>query len=224
MLLELPAERGEYIGMLRDISGWPRAGLRRRIPTEEEIAALEALSMRPRAVALLDDDAAIGLAAERFPLLFVLDPLWDAGDLLYGAWHDPVVRHEHAEYLARYGSSMVRIAPLLESGQAVLAPFHLPGSWDPRPGWRRLRPDADEHTRFAWRLRQALILLYWADRLDAAVCASPSGEMETLMKEGGGLPEPALLLRRALDGRDLDAEPSLPRTPLRRQPLCLFVS
>ena len=37
------------------------------------------------------------------------------------------------------------------------------------------------------------------------------------------LPEPALLLKRALDGRDLDAQPSLPRTRLRRQPLCLLV-
>jgi hypothetical protein len=54
----------------------------------------------------------------------------------------------------------------------VLAPDHLPGSWSPRPGWRKPRPGDDTRQLAGWAMRNALVLLYWADRLDAVVCAA----------------------------------------------------
>jgi hypothetical protein len=281
VLLELPAERGEYVSLVQHISDWPaRSPLGRRVPSEADIAELNRVPGRWRAVVSLEDERAIRLAAYLFTRVFVLDPLYDTGDLLYAAWHDDTIRDEHAQHLAQHASHLVRIAPLLRARIAVLAPNHLPGSWDPRPGWRRLRPDTDLHTRHVWQLRQALVLVYWADRLDAVVCttAPPAlsavlgGSAETralsvnepstisevvarrqsrqrarprwkrelnylartigseqeddsvswaLRRAAAELPEPALLLRRALEQRELDAEPLLPRTPLRRQPLCL---
>jgi hypothetical protein len=67
---------------------------------------------------------------------------------------------------------VVRAGPLLRDGCAVLAPDHLPGSWDPRPGWRRPRADATDAQQRAWALRTGLVLLHWADRLDAVVCVA----------------------------------------------------
>jgi hypothetical protein len=282
-LFELPADRPEYVKTVQDMSGWPiRVGIGRRIPSEQEIDRLNRLRGRWRAVTLLEDDRATALAASLFTRVFVLDPLYDTGDLLYAGWHDDAIRDEHARHLAEHGSQLVRLAPLLRSGVAMLAPHHLPGSWDPRPGWRRLRPDADAQTVQAWKLRQALILLYWADRLDAVICTStptfPPGlvaeersvrvaepasieaaaaadrprrtrrlegirrldaiadALERVVPDRGApqtwrlqrheqwVAEPALLLRRALDGRDLDAQPLLPRAPLRREPLCLLAT
>ena len=187
VLLELPTDRAEYVGLVRDISGWPeRSVVGRRIPTEAEIARLNRTSGRLRMVALLEDERAIEVAAPLFDSLFILDPLYDTGDLLYAAWHDPAIRDEHARHLAQHARRLAQLAPLLSDGTAVLAPDHLPGGWDPRPGWRRLRPDADPHTRWAWSLRQALVLLYWADRLNAVICtallASP-GSLAALCAE-----------------------------------------
>ena len=39
-------------------------------------------------------------------------------------------------------------------------------------GWRRPAPDADAAAQRAWALRTALVLVHWADRLDAVVCVT----------------------------------------------------
>lgn len=303
-LLELPAERQEYVGLLTDVAGWPdRSPLGRRVPGDDEVDALNSMAGRWRAVTLLDDEPALCMAATLFRRTFVLDPLYDAGDLLYAAWHDPTINAEHARRLAEEGALLVRAAPLLRDGTAVLGPDHLPGSWDPRPGWRRPRHDAEPPARRAWALRTGLVLLHWADRLDALACvtrpdvvemlpialgararhrrvalpqstplmdahqrrtlAMPNlapvwaaarrvtrrrvlrrlDEMSTALEQIGcvvaldapasswrltigetELPDPALLLRRVLNGHDPNRTPALPRTPLRRRPLCLLTS
>jgi hypothetical protein len=294
VLLELPAERAAYVGLVAEITGWPdRSPLVRRVPAEDEIAALRNTAGRWRAVTLLDDETALKMAVTLVRRVFVLDPLYDTGDLLYAAWHDPSIKAEHARRLAQQGALLVRAAPVLRDGTAVLAPDHLPGSWDPRPGWRQPRPDADESARQAWALRTGLVLLYWADRLDALVCLTradvvamlrhafghaetwrivrlppPSAldqrradlapqwatarrltrrralsrldEMGRAVEQIGcaavpgsardewrlalgrsKLPDPALLLRRVMNGVDPNRTPPLPPTSLRRRPLCL---
>jgi hypothetical protein len=102
----------------------------------------------------------------------VLDPLYDSGALLYAAWHDPTIKDEHSRRLAEQGGLLVRAAPLLNAGTAILAPDHLPGSWNPRPDWRKPRPGADRRQIAAWSVRTSLVLLYWADRLDGVVCTT----------------------------------------------------
>jgi hypothetical protein len=170
VLLELPAERAAYAGLLGDLNGWPdRSPLSRRVPSDQEVQELHRAKGRWRAICLLDDDPALRTAAVLFRRVFVLDPLYDSGDLLYAAWHDPFIKAEHARRLAEQASLLVRARPLLRDGTAILAPDHLPGSWDPRPGWRRPREDAEQHLQQAWALRTALVLLNWADRLDALV-------------------------------------------------------
>jgi hypothetical protein len=294
VLLELPAERAQYVGLVRDIAGWPdRSPIGRRLPSDDEVDALQRLAGRWRAVALLDDEPALRMAGILFRRTFVLDPLYDTGDVLYAAWHDPTLNVEHARRLAEQAALLVRAAPLLRSGSAVLAPDHLPGSWDPRPGWRRPAADADATAQRAWALRTALVLVHWADRLDAVVLldradvvealrdvvlgpaapardvllsdAPPLGQAPTNRREQralwsnarrvargrapaslaalpcalqslapgraatwrlslgeADLPDPALLLRRVLNGSDPHRAPALPRTPLRRRPLCLL--
>ncbi|HEY3062866.1 MAG TPA: hypothetical protein VGL99_28165, partial [Chloroflexota bacterium] len=161
----------EYVGLVAELADWPRRStLSRRVPTDQEVDRLNHSAGRWRAVTLLDDEPAITTAAILFRRTFVLDPLYDTGDLLYAAWHDPTVNPEHARRLADEAAMLVRASPLLRDGSAVLAPDHLPGSWDPRPGWRRPRADADEPAHNAWALRTALVMLHWADRLDAVVC------------------------------------------------------
>jgi len=229
------------------------------------------------------------MAGALFRRTFVLDPLYDTGDVLYAAWHDPTLNLDHARRLAEQAALLVRAAPLLRSGSAVLAPDHLPGSWDPRPGWRRPGPAADDVAQRAWALRTGLVLVHWADRLDAVVLttradvvaalrevvlgssalsrdvllgeAPPLGQSASartlwstarrvarrrtpgcldglacaLRKLAPGdaaswrlslgeatLPDPALLLRRVLNGSDPHRAPALPRTDLRRQPLYLL--
>ena len=172
-LLELPTNRGEYVGVISELSGWPeRSPIGRRVPTPADIAQLDGKSGRWRAVALLDDLPALSQTALLFHCSFALDPMYDSGDLLYGAWHDPAIKAEHARRLAQHGRWMAHLAPLLADGSVVLAPDHLPGSWDPRPSWRAPRPDAAPHLHQTWALRTLLTLLYWADRLDAVVCTS----------------------------------------------------
>jgi hypothetical protein len=294
-LLELPAERQEFVGILSEITGWPdRTPLQRRVPDEREIDALNKQAGRWRAVSLLDDDAALRTAAVLFRRTYVLDPLYDSGELLYAAWHDPFINPEHAQQLAHHAKLLVNAAPILRDATAVLAPDHLPGSWDPRPGWKRPRPQADQQAHKAWALRTALVLLYWAERLDALVVVAREDVVQALPIALGStacfhplalplpppldaaashradmapvwararrasrrrslrcLPEvacacqqlgwpdqphqswqlvlgaksladPALLLRRALNGQDPLKQPSLPPTALRKRPLCLL--
>jgi hypothetical protein len=287
VLLELPAEREQYLGLVADVTGWPeRTPLSRRVPAHREVAALKKALPRWRAMCLLDDEPAMSLAATLFSGLYLLDPLYDSGELLYAAWHDPNVKAEHTRRLAEHAGLLVRAGPLLRDGVAVLAPDHLPGSWDPRPGWRRPKPDADPSMLRGWALRTALVLLNWADRLDAVVVvaredvaaalpvalgllrsecpvrmpspnADPPGSvlaalsdraralmrrrnprmlpaLACVLSEVGGaaewrlvlgeptLADPALLLRRVLNGTDPHRMPPLPPTPLKRRPLCLL--
>jgi hypothetical protein len=197
-----------------------------------------------------------------FDRAFVLDPFYDTGALLYAAWHDPVIKDEHARRLADHAGLLVRAAPLLEAGTAVLAPDHLPGSWNPRPDWRKPRPTDGDAQLAGWWMRTALVLLYWADRLDAVVCTtraevvaaldvvlgvraadphptdaaqatrvahvlrqlaeSTSTTAWRLTPGDASVPEPAMLIRRVLNGQDPDRMPRLPRKELRRPPLCLL--
>ena len=174
-LLELPTNRPEYVGVLQDIADWPaRSPIGQRVPTDAEIDRLAQLGGKWRAVVLLEDERALRMASTAFSRSFVLDPLYDSGELLYAAWHDHAIRAEHALRLARQASLLVRAGPMLHSGAAVLAPDHLPGSWDPRPGWRPRVPHPNPNVNSAWALRTAFVLLYWADRLDAVVCTSAS--------------------------------------------------
>ncbi len=212
VLLELPAERAAYTGLLSDLTGWPeRTPLTRRVPSDQEVQALNRSRGRWRAICLLDDDAALCMAAVLFRRVLVLDPLYDSGDLLYAAWHDPVIKAEHAQRLAEQGSLLVRARAVLRDGTAILAPDHLPGSWDPRPGWRRPRQDAEEHLHKAWALRTALVLLNWADRLDALVVVAREDIADQL---------PVALGRNTLDCPvSLPEPPELDETMRRRSAL-----
>jgi hypothetical protein len=191
-LLELPTNRPEYVGLLQDMGDWPdRSPIGQRLPTDAEVDALAQLAGRWRAVTLLDDERALRTAALAFSRTFVLDPLYDNGDLLYAAWHDPAVSAEHAQRLAEQAGLLVRAAPLLRSRCAVLTPDHLPGSWDPRPGWRPRLPHPNPSVEAAWRLRTAFVLLYWADRLEGVVCATQPGIVAALRLALGPGPDEA---------------------------------
>jgi hypothetical protein len=297
-LLELPTNRAEYVGVLQDLGDYPaRSPIGPRLPTPEEVSQLERAGGRWRAVTLLDDAAAITQAACLFERVFVLDPLYDPGALLYAAWHDPFIRDEHSRRLAEQASRLVALAPLLNDGTAILAPEHLPGSWSPRPGWRQ--PRRTDHPRqvAAWSMRSALVLVYWADRLNAVICATradvlaglhvvlgaqpriaavelasaPATEDVPAWRQDNAeslcqlwselrrisrrrstdcltalalaaqdlpldsprrawqlglgtasLPEPAMLVRRILNGQDPERDPQLPRKRLKRRPLCVL--
>jgi hypothetical protein len=295
-LLELPTNRAEYVGVLEDLGDYPkRSPIGERQPTTNDIDALKAAAGKWRAIVLLQDEHAARQAACLFQSVFLLDPLYDSGALLYAAWHDPYIRDEHSRRLAEQASALVRLAALLNNGTAILAPDHLPGSWNPRPGWRQ--PKRGDHPRqlAAWAMRSALVLLYWADRLDAVVCTTrsdilaglhvllgsrprsvpldlpappesieeyrehhaanlcaiwnelrrltrrrPSDALSAvalacsdlpatggekawhLMLGAASVPEPAMLIRRVLNGQDPERSPALPRKRLRRRPLCLL--
>jgi hypothetical protein len=299
-LLELPTNRSEYVAVVQDLGDWPaRSPIGQRVPTDAEIDRLTRLSGKWRAVVLLDDERALRVATTGFSRSFVLDPLFDSGELVYAAWHDPAISTRHAERLATQASLLVRAGPMLRSNAAVLAPDHLPGSWDPRPGWRPRIPHANPNVNAAWSLRTAFVLLYWADRLDALVCTSdpavaralslaldgrghaqplrmaepaavehgcaarqtcaerliatwrlarrvsrrrtppslrqllsclePAAELVqaprstwTAMLGPADIPDPALLIRRVLNGENPRRDPPLPRRSLRRRPLCLL--
>ena len=300
-VLELPTNRAEYVGVLQEIGDYPaRSPIGQRVPGDDEVAALARAAGRWRAVVLLEDERALKSAAGLFSRVFVLDPFYDSGALLYAAWHDPLIRDEHSRRLAEQAGLLVRAGPLLNAGTAVLTPDHLPGSWNPRPGWRKPRPTADRHQLAAWSMRSCLVLLYWADRLDGVVCTARSdviaaldvalgpratssslevaepqrmGDAQTareaVVAELGPrwaeirrlsrrrarrgledvayaitslseallhpteprswrlalgettLPDPALLIRRVLNGQDPEREPRLPLKKVRRRPLCL---
>ena len=174
-MLELPTNRAEYVGVLQDLGDYPsRSPIGQRIPTDAEISALKQAGSQWCGVVLLDDEGALKQAAWIFDRVFVLDPFYDTGALLYAAWHDPIIKDEHSRMLAEQAGWLVRVAPLLNDDIAVLAPDHLPGSWTPRPGWRKPRPTADRRQRAGWSMRSGLVLLYWADRLGAVACATRS--------------------------------------------------
>jgi len=171
--LELPTNRAKYVGLVQDLGDYPeRSPIGPRTPSAAEIADLARAGGRWRAVVLLEDEPAARQAACAFERVYVLDPLYDTGALLYAAWHDPFIRDEHSRRLAEQAAGLVRLAPLLTSGTAVLAPDHLPGSWNPRPGWRRPRPTDNPRQVAGWWMRAAMVLVYWADRLDAVVCVT----------------------------------------------------
>src|SRR6202011_5571654 len=156
------------------------SALGHRVPTDADVDALARVAGRWRAVVLLEDERALRNAAGLFSRVFVLDPFYDSGALLYAAWHDPQIKDEHSRGLAEQAGLLVRAAPLLEAGTAVMAPDHLPGSWNPRPGWRKPRPPADGRQLAAWAMRTSLVLLYWADRLDGVVCTARSDVIAAL--------------------------------------------
>jgi hypothetical protein len=202
-LLELPTNRAEYVGVLQDLGDYPaRSPIGHRIPSADEVASLKRSGGRWRAVVLLDDDVAARQAACVFEHVFVLDPLYDSGALLYAAWHDPIIRDEHSRRLAEQASGLVRLAALLNSGTAVLAPDHLPGSWNPRPGWRQPRKTDHPRQLAAWAMRSGLVLSYWADRLDAVVCATRADVLAGLHVLLGSEPRVAAV--------DLGASPPSP--------------
>jgi hypothetical protein len=172
-MLELPTNRADYVGVLQDLGDYPsRSPIGQRVPTQADVEALKRAGGSWRGVVLLDDEQAARHAAVLFDRVFVLDPFYDSGALLYAAWHDPFIKDEHSRRLAEQTGWLVRLAPLFNAGTAVLAPDHLPGSWNPRPGWRRPRGNADRRQSAAWAMRSGLVLLYWADRLDAVACTS----------------------------------------------------
>lgn len=180
-VLELPTNRAEYVGVLQDIGDYPaRSPIGQRVPSADEVQTLKRLAGKWRAVVLLDDERALRNAACLFGRIYVLDPFYDSGALLYAAWHDPLIKDEHSRRLAEQTGLLLRAAPLLNAGAAVLTPDHLPGSWNPRPGWRKPRSREDRNGLAAWAMRSGLVLLYWADRLNAAVCASSSDNIAAL--------------------------------------------
>jgi hypothetical protein len=180
-MLELPTNRGDYVGILQDIGDYPgRSVFGQRVPADTEVDALKKLAGRWRAIVLLDDERALRTAAGLFSRLYLLDPFYDTGALLYAAFHDPLIKDEHSRRLARQAGLLVRAAPLLNAGTAVLTPEHLPGSWNPRPGWRKPGPTDDRRQHAAWSMRTSLVLLYWADRLDGVVCTAQRDIMAAL--------------------------------------------
>jgi hypothetical protein len=180
-LLELPTNRAEYVGVLQEMGDYPaRSPIGQRVPGDDEVAALSRIAGRWRAVVLLEDERALRSATGLFSRVFVLDPFYDSGALLYAAWHDPLIRDEHSRRLAEQAGLLVRAGPLLNAGTAILTPDHLPGSWNPRRGWRKPRPSADGRQLAAWSMRSSLVLLYWADRLDGVVCTARSDVIAAL--------------------------------------------
>jgi hypothetical protein len=303
-ILELPTNRPDYVGVLQDIGEYPaRSPIGHRVPTDAEVAALVKTAGRWRAVVALGDERALKTAAGLFSRVFVLDPFYDTAALLYAAWHDPLIKDEHCRRLAEQAGLLVRAAPLLNAGTAVLAPDHLPGSWNPRPGWQKPQRTEDSRQVAAWSMRTSLVLLYWADRLDGVVCCARTDIIAALDAALGrratacpldisepqrfdeaqaareismprlcdqwrearrvsrrrsrahledvayilsslagtlghsmapsawrlalgqsSVPEPAMLIRRVLNGQDPEREQRLPRKKLRRRPLCLMAA
>ena len=297
-MLELPTDRAEYVGVLEDIADYPRRSpIGVRTPSEADVNLLKMQPGRWRAVVSLDDERALRNAVSLFQRVFVLDPFYDTGAQLYAAWHDPLVTDQHARRLAEQAGLLARASSLLAAGSAVLVPDHLPGSWNPRPGWRKPRSTEDQRKLAAWAMRCALVQLYWADRLDAVVCATRSEAVASLEVTLGShiasstveltepsqiddalsarelrsayfaelwadarvvsrrrmrysvediafvlasappsgivrrwrvtlgersIPDPAMLMRRVLNGEDPERDPPLPRHALRRRPLCVM--
>ena len=126
-ILELPTNRTEYVGVLEDIGdypAWSPIGL--RVPADDEVEALKRVAGRWRAIVLLEDERALRTAAGLFNRVFVLDPFYDCGALLYAAWHDPAIKDEHSRRLAEQAGLLVRAAPLLCAALRLAPPMSRP--------------------------------------------------------------------------------------------------
>src|SRR6266567_4472573 len=212
-ILELPTNRAEYVGVLQDIGDYPaRSPIGHRVPGEDEVANLKRSRGLWRAVVLLED----------------------RGALLYAAWHDPLVKDEHSRRLAEQTGLLVRAAPLLNAATAILTPDHLPGSWNPKPGWRKPRSTEDRRQLAGWSMRSSLVLLYWADRLGGIVCTSRNdvtAALDVALGPGADsisvdVPEPApiadaQLARDALKGELSELWADLHLVSRRRDRYCL---
>ncbi len=234
-ILELPTNRAEYVGVLQDIGDYPaRSPIGHRVPGEDEVANLKRSRGLWRAVVLLEDERALRAAACLFSRVFVLDPFYDSGALLYAAWHDPLVKDEHSRRLAEQTGLLVRAAPLLNAATAILTPDHLPGSWNPKPGWRKPRSTDDRRLLAGWSMRSSLVLLYWADRLGGIVCTSRNdvtAALDVALGPGADsisvdVPEPATiadaqLARDALKGELSELWADLHLVSRRRDRYCL---
>src|SRR5207237_6655470 len=164
--LELPTNRADYVGVLQDIGDYPgRSPIGHRIPSDDEVAELRGQQGRWRAIVMLEDERALTIAGWLFNRVFVLDPFYDSGALLYAAWHDPLIKDDHSRRLAEQTGQLGRAASLLNAGTVVLTPDHLPGSWNPRRGRRKPRATEDRRQHAAWAMLNALVLLYSADCL-----------------------------------------------------------
>src|SRR5690242_11300938 len=76
-LLELPTNRVEYVGVLKDLGDYPkRSPIGERLPTANEVNTLKEAAGKWRAVVLLQDEAAARQAACLFETVFLLDPLY----------------------------------------------------------------------------------------------------------------------------------------------------
>src|SRR5258708_37729303 len=99
-ILELPTNRAEYVGVLEDIGDYPaRSPIGQRGPSDADVATLKKQQGRWRAVVSLEDERALRNATGLFQRVFVLDPLYDTGALLYAAWHDPLIKDVHSRRL-----------------------------------------------------------------------------------------------------------------------------
>src|ERR1051326_7011040 len=134
-LLELPSNRADYVEVLQDLGDYPaRSPIGTRLPSAEDVPSLKRAAGRWRAVVPFGDERAVRRAACVFESVFVLDPLYDSGSLLYAAWHDPFIRDEHSRRLAEQAAGLVRLG----------APPHN-GAGHPRSG----RPPRHQLTRRA---------------------------------------------------------------------------
>ena len=88
----MPTNRAEYVGVLQDMGDYPaHSPIGHRVPADDEVAALNKIAGRWRAIVLLEDERALRTAAGLFSRVYVLDPFYDCGALLYAAWHDPAI-------------------------------------------------------------------------------------------------------------------------------------
>jgi hypothetical protein len=224
-LSELTLERSAFLGILGAGSGWPdETMLGFRLPNPNKIDELNQTLPRPRAIVVPEDERAIALATAAFPSVLALDPMWPARGAFYAAWHDPALTERHASTLMTLTAPAVKLAPLVESGLMTFVPDWLPGGWEPFV-FRFRAPDyVNAVVRRAYRLHLAAKLVYWGNRLDAAIvvglpdlaedvrqlttlgptltgelreCVLPGGDAHDL---GGGAGEIADLIEPVLNG------------------------
>jgi hypothetical protein len=205
---ELTHDRGAFLGLLAAASDYPRVSMAAvRRPDPAAIARLDRSLPRARAVVAPEDTCAVAVAAIHFEAVLALDPLWDAPELLYGAWHARGgITTGHGQALLRLAAPTAHLGPLIAEGAVWLVPDHLPGSWQPYPTKR-----GSEHGP-AQALARAARLVYWADRLRGVVVTTdpPVVAMLRLLTRPNdderplALREPALVDVPTERGRDPD--------------------
>ena len=123
---------------------------------------------------------AIGL----FDRVFVLDPFYDRAPC---CTPPGTTRYQGRarRRLAEQAGWLVRLGAAVNAGTAMLAPEHLPGSWNPRPAGAS-RGTKDPRQVGAWAMRTSLVLLYWADRLDAWRVRRPPGRAAAMRGDPRG--------------------------------------